>query len=158
MFFTLTYFFIPPSPPPPLLPKKSYYWRCTTMHIIRGFFNFNTIKNVFKWLTTSNKLMVSIKRYSPKQLYNRRPFHFVCFFNLTLSIRSKILSKIYFHVWCNIDIKENFLCEPKKINEKFHKMSSYTWNFTCVFTILGKFDINFLRFPWEIVFGAITDN
>ena len=114
-------------PPPPSCLKKNYYWRCTTMHIIRGFFYFNTSKNVFKWLTTSNKLMVSIKRYSSKQLYNRRPFHFVCLFVfliITLSIRSKILSKFYFHVWCNINVKENFLWEPKKINEKFHKMSS----------------------------------
>ena len=30
--------------------------------------------------------------------------------------------------------------------------------FTCVFTILGKFDIYFLGLPWEIVFGVITDN
>ena len=30
--------------------------------------------------------------------------------------------------------------------------------FTCVFTILVKFDIYFLGLPWEIVFGVITDN
>ena len=30
--------------------------------------------------------------------------------------------------------------------------------FTCVFTILVKFDIYFLRLPWEIVFGVITGN
>ena len=39
-------------------------------------------------------------------------------------------------------------------------MTSYTWNFqnfTSVFTILVKFDIYFLRLPWEIVFGVITD-
>ena len=44
---------------------------------------------------------------------------------------------------------------------KFHKMTSYTWNFqnfTCVFTILVKFDIYFLALPWEIVFGVITAN
>ena len=42
-----------------------------------------------------------------------------------------------------------------------HKMTSYTWNFqnfTCVFTILVKFDIHFLRLPWEIFFGVITDD
>ena len=53
------------------------------------------------------------------------------------------------------------LWEPKKINVKFHKMTSYTWNFqnfTCVFTVLVKFDIYFLRLPWEIVFGVITAN
>ena len=40
-------------------------------------------------------------------------------------------------------------------------MTSYTWNFqnfTFVFTILVEFDIYFLGFPWEIVFGVITDN
>ena len=27
--------------------------------------------------------------------------------------------------------------------------------FTCVFTILVKFDIYFLALPWEIIYGAI---
>ena len=61
---------------------------------------------------------------------------------------------------CN-NTKENLLREPEKINVKFYKMTSYTWNFqnfTCVFTILVKFDIYFLGLPWEIVFGIITDN
>ena len=31
-------------------------------------------------------------------------------------------------------------------------------NFTFVFTILVKCDIPFLRLPWEIVFGVITDD
>ena len=31
-------------------------------------------------------------------------------------------------------------------------------NFTCVFTILVKFDIHFLGLPWEIFFGVITNN
>ena len=31
-------------------------------------------------------------------------------------------------------------------------------NFTCVLTILVKFDICFLWLPREIVFGVITDN
>ena len=31
-------------------------------------------------------------------------------------------------------------------------------DFTCVFTILVKFDSYFLGLPWEIVFGVITDN
>ena len=31
-------------------------------------------------------------------------------------------------------------------------------NFTFVFTILVKWDIPFLRLPWEIVFGVITDD
>ena len=49
----------------------------------------------------------------------------------------------------------------QKINVKFHKMISYTWNFlnfTCVCTILVKFDIYFLGLPQEIVFGVIADN
>ena len=36
------------------------------------------------------------------------------------------------------------------MNVKFHKITSYTMNvqnFTCVFTILVKFDIQFLGFP-----------
>ena len=45
---------------------------------------------------------------------------------------------------------------------KFHKITSYTWNFQnftyCVFTILEKFDIHFLQLPWEILFGVITDD
>ena len=39
------------------------------------------------------------------------------------------------------------------MNVKFHKITSYTWNFqnfTCVFTILVKFDNHFLGFPWKI--------
>ena len=63
-------------------------------------------------------------------------------------------------VICN-NTKETFLCEPKKKNVKFTKITSYTWNFqnfTCVFTLLVKFDIHFLRLPWEIFFGVITDD
>ena len=47
------------------------------------------------------------------------------------------------------------------MNVKFHKITSYTMNvknFTCIFTILVKFDIQFLGFPWEIFFGVITDD
>ena len=61
---------------------------------------------------------------------------------------------------CN-NTKENFLWVPEKINVKFHKMTSYTWNFqnfTCVFTILVKFDIYFSGLPCEVVIGVITDN
>ena len=57
--------------------------------------------------------------------------------------------------------KENFWWEPEKMNVKFHKITSYRWNFknfTCVFTILVKFDIHFLGLPWEIFFGVITNN
>ena len=53
-------------------------------------------------------------------------------------------------VICN-NTKENFLREgPEKANVKFHKMTSYTknfQNFTCVFTILVKFDIYFFGLP-----------
>ena len=55
-------------------------------------------------------------------------------------------------VICN-NTKENFSWEPEKINIKFQKMTSYTWNFqnfTCVFTILVKFDNHFLGLPWKI--------
>ena len=41
----------------------------------------------------------------------------------------------------------------KEMSLKFHKITSYTWDFqkfTCVFTILVKFDIHFLRLAWEI--------
>ena len=47
------------------------------------------------------------------------------------------------------------------MNVKFHKTTSYTWNFqnfTRVFTILVKFDIHFLGLPLEIFFGVITDD
>ena len=50
---------------------------------------------------------------------------------------------------------ENFWWELEKINVKSHKVTSYTWNlqnFSCVFTVLVKFDIYFLGLPWEIVF------
>ena len=46
------------------------------------------------------------------------------------------------------------------MNVKFHKITSYTWNFqnfSCV-TILVKFDIHFLGLPWEIFFGVTTDD
>ena len=39
------------------------------------------------------------------------------------------------------------------MNVKFHKIASYTLDFqkfTCVFTILVKFDIHFLGLAWEI--------
>ena len=47
------------------------------------------------------------------------------------------------------------------MNVKFHKITSYTMNvqnFTCIFTILVKFDIQFLGLPWEIFFDVITDD
>ena len=47
--------------------------------------------------------------------------------------------------------------ESEKINVKFHKITSFTWNvqrFTCVFTILVKFDIHFPGLPWDIFFGS----
>ena len=46
------------------------------------------------------------------------------------------------------------------MNVIFHRITSYTWNFqnfTCVITILVKFDIHFLGLPWEIFFGVTTD-
>ena len=46
------------------------------------------------------------------------------------------------------------------MNVKFHKITSYTWNFqnfTCIFTILVKFDIPFLGLWWEIFFGITTE-
>ena len=48
--------------------------------------------------------------------------------------------------------------KPEKTIVKFHKMTSYTWNFqnfTRVFIVLVKFDIYFLRLPWEIAFSVI---
>ena len=47
------------------------------------------------------------------------------------------------------------------MNVKFHRTTSYTWNFqnfTCVITILAKFDIHFLWLPWEIFFAVTTDD
>ena len=47
------------------------------------------------------------------------------------------------------------------MNVKFHKITSYTWNFqnfTCVSTILVKFDIHFLGLPWEIFFRVTKDD
>ena len=42
------------------------------------------------------------------------------------------------------------------MNVKFHKITFQ--NFTCVFTILVKFDIHFLGLPREILFGVIADD
>ena len=47
------------------------------------------------------------------------------------------------------------------MNVKFHRITSYTWNFqnfTCVITILVKFDIHFLGLPWEIFIAVATDD
>ena len=47
------------------------------------------------------------------------------------------------------------------MNVKFHKITSYTWNFqnfTCVFTTFAKFDIHFLALPQEIFLRIITDD
>ena len=46
------------------------------------------------------------------------------------------------------------------MNVKFHKITSYTsnfQNFTCVITILVKFEIHFLGLPCEIFFGVTSD-
>ena len=47
------------------------------------------------------------------------------------------------------------------MNVKFHTITPYTLNFqnfTCVFTILEKFDIRFLGLPREISLGDMTDD
>ena len=47
------------------------------------------------------------------------------------------------------------------MNTKFHKITPYTLsfkNFTCVFTILVKFDIHFLGIPRAIFVGVIADD
>ena len=52
------------------------------------------------------------------------------------------------------------MAKKKKIN-KWQISQNYVWNFqnfTCVFTILVKFDIHFLGLPWEIFFAVITDD
>ena len=41
---------------------------------------------------------------------------------------------------------------------KWHCLLMKFSEFTCVFTILVKFDIYFFGLPWEKVFGVITDN
>ena len=46
------------------------------------------------------------------------------------------------------------------MNVKFHTITPYTLkfpNFTCVFTIVVKFDIRFLEYQ-EIFLGVITDD
>ena len=44
----------------------------------------------------------------------------------------------------------------------FTESKSYTWNFqiffSCVITIIVKFDIHFLGLSWEIFLGVTTDN
>ena len=70
-----------------------------------------------------------------------------------LHFSQDVISYLYWNT------KENFLWEAEKMNVKFHKIASYTWNFqkfTCVYPILVKFDIHFLRLLWEIFFGVIT--
>ena len=47
------------------------------------------------------------------------------------------------------------------MNVKFHTITPYTLkfpNFTCVFTIVVKFDIRFLGLPQEIFLGVIADD
>ena len=51
-----------------------------------------------------------------------------------------------------INPTKRFSLEPEKTNFKRNE------DFTCVFSILGKFEIYFLGLPLEIVFGVITDN
>jgi len=51
--------------------------------------------------------------------------------------------------------------EPEKMNVKFHRITSYTrnfQNFSCVITILVKFDVHFLGLPQELLFGVTTDH
>ena len=57
--------------------------------------------------------------------------------------------------------KRNCEGEPQKMNVKFHRNTSYTWNFqnfTCVITILVIFEIHFLGLPCEFFFGVTTDD
>ena len=47
------------------------------------------------------------------------------------------------------------------MNVRFYRITSYTWNcqyFTCVITILVKFDIYFLGLPWKFFFRVTTDD
>ena len=44
------------------------------------------------------------------------------------------------------------------MNVKFPQITSYKLHFTCVFTILVKFDTYFLGLPREIFFGVNTDD
>ena len=44
------------------------------------------------------------------------------------------------------------------MNVKFPQITSYKLHFTCVFTILVKFDTYFLELPREIFFGVNTDD
>ena len=56
--------------------------------------------------------------------------------------------------------KENFLWKAHKINVKRHIMTSCTWNFmnfTCVFTILVKFDIHFLSQEFSLVLSQVPN-
>ena len=61
---------------------------------------------------------------------------------------------------CN-NTKENFLWEPKKMNIKFHKnyeKIGKVRKILCAGCHFVKFDIYFLRLPYEIFFGVITGN
>jgi len=52
------------------------------------------------------------------------------------------------------------LWEPVKLNFKFHRNCVNTGKigkFLCVTFHFVKFEICFLGFPWEVVFGVITD-
>ena len=57
--------------------------------------------------------------------------------------------------------QKKFLIGARENECPFHKITSHIWNFqnfTCVFTILVKFDIHFLGLAWKIFFGVITDD
>ena len=64
-------------------------------------------------------------------------------------------------VICN-NTNKNFLWELEQMKVKFHKITSFTWNFQkftgVVTTIIVKFGIHFLGLPWEIFFGVNTDD
>ena len=61
-------------------------------------------------------------------------------------------------------LSASFVLFPADLNTfsaKLNNQSNVWWKkiqiFTCVITILMKFDIHFLELPWEIFFGVTTD-
>ena len=131
---------------------RRHFLLVSVYDLIRGWFSWT----LAHWGSKLEKLVTDPERQSTEPCNMKERFHLhVHITKFCPDFKTESIRKLsnYNFQWTKTLYQ--------KINVKFHKMISYTWNFlnfTCVFTILVKFDIYFLGLPWEIVFGVIADN
>ena len=149
-------------------PQQSRYDGTTIWKIVHKNF-FNPIKpEVSRWFRSflkkiAFKLLCSHIVIFPKKNHpsmTERVFYAnLFFFFLSLRINPPqvgVTSGIYFIEQHQIS-KTNLNFHMKVLLKLLLKWN-WWWNFTRVCTISPKFEIHFLEFCWEIVFGVASDN